>query len=83
MKKKMLSNYDGVLPSYCTQYVDNMFSVFNSHDEARRFFSYLNSRHPNVKVTMETEVNKIISFLDVLIVNPNNIFNTTTYHKLT
>ena len=30
---------------------------------------------------METEVNKVIPFLDVLIDNRNNILNTTTYHK--
>ena len=32
---------------------------------------------------MKTEVNKVIPFLDVLIDNPNNILNTTTYHKST
>ena len=32
---------------------------------------------------METEVNKVILFLSVLIDNRNNILNTTTYHKLT
>ena len=32
---------------------------------------------------METEVNKVIPFLDVLIVNRNNILNTITYHKST
>ena len=81
-EKEWLSNYDGVSPFYYTQYVDE-FSVFNSHNEAKRFFSYLNSVHPNVKFTMETEVNKIIPLLDVLIDNCNNILNTTTYHKPT
>ena len=32
---------------------------------------------------MEIQVNKVIQFLDVLIDNCNNIFNTTTYHKST
>ena len=82
-EKEWLSNYDGVSLSYYTRYVDDIFPVFNSHDEAKRFFSYLNSRHPNVKFTIETEVNKVIPFLDVLIDNRNNILNTTTYHKLT
>ena len=82
-EKECLSNYDGVLPSYYTRYVDDIFSVFNSHDEAKRFFSYLNSRHPNVKFTMEKEVNQVIPFLDVLIDNRSNILNTTTYHKST
>ena len=47
-EKEWLSNYDGVSPSYYTRYVDDTFSVFNSHVEVKRFFSYLNSRHPNV-----------------------------------
>ena len=82
-EKEWLNSYDVVSPSYYTRYVDDIFSVFNSHDEAKRFFSYLNSRHPNVKFTMETEVHKVIPFLDVLIDNRNNILSTTTYHKLT
>ena len=61
--------------------MENIFSVFNLKDEAKRFFSYLNLRHPNIKFTMEKEVNKVIPFLDVLIDNANNILNTTTYHK--
>ena len=72
-EKEWLNSYDGVSPSYYTRYVD----------EAKRFFSYLNSRHPNVKFTMETEVHKVILFLDVLIDNRNNILNTNTYYKLT
>ena len=32
---------------------------------------------------METDVNKVIPFLDVLIDNRNNILNTTTHHKST
>ena len=82
-EKEWLSNYDRVPPSYYTRCVDDIFSVFNSHDEAKRFFSYLNSRHPNVKFTMETEVSNVVPFLDVLIDNRSNILNTTTYHKST
>ena len=69
-------------PHHRIIHVDYIFSVFNSHEE-KRFFSYLNSRHPNVKFTMETEISKVIPFLDVLIDNRNNILNTTTYHKWT
>ena len=82
-EKEWLSNYYEVSPTYYTRYVDDIFLVFNSHDEAKRFFSYLNLRQPNVKFTIETKVNKVIPFLDVLIDNRNNILNTTTYHKST
>ena len=44
-EKEWLSNYNGILPSYYyqdyTRYVDDIFSVSNSHDEAKRFFSIL------------------------------------------
>ena len=82
-KKVWLSNYDRVSPLCYSRYGDDIFLVFNLHDEAKQFFSYLNSRHPNVKFTMETETNKVIPFLDVVIDNRNNILNTTTYHKST
>ena len=82
-KKEYLSNYNGVLPSFYARYVDDIFLVFNLHDEEKRFFYYLNLKHPNVKFTVETEVNKVISFLDVLIDNRNNILNITNYHKST
>ena len=81
-EKEWLSNYDGVLPSNYTRYVDDIFSVFNSHDEAKQFFYYLNSKHPNVKLTVETEVNKVIPFLDVLIDYRNNTRNRNEYYYL-
>ena len=59
------------------------FRFSSSNDEAKRFFSYLNSRHPNIKFTMEIEVKKIIILLDVLIDDRNNVLNTTAYHKWT
>ena len=60
-KKEWLSNCNGFFPSCHTQYVENIFSVFNLKDEAKRFF-YLNPRHPNIKFTMEKEVNKVFPF---------------------
>ena len=70
-------------PSYYRRHVDDICWVLNSHNEAKRFFSYPNSRHPNVKFTIETELNKVIPFLDALIGNRNHILNATTYHKTT
>ena len=49
----------------------------------KNIFNYINARHPNIKFTMETEVNKIILFLDVLIDNSRNILKTSTYHQST
>ena len=55
-EKEWLSNYDGVPPSYYTRYVDDIFSVFNSPNEAKRFLSYHNSRQLNVRKQRSTKL---------------------------
>ena len=78
-----LENFQGTSTSYYRRYVYDSFSVFNDGFEAKEFFNYFNIRHTNIKFTMETEVNKIIPFLNVLIDNSQNILKTSTYHEST
>ena len=52
-------------------------------DDVKRFFSYIHSRHSNVKFTMETKVDKVIVFLNVLMNNLNENFNAATCYKST
>ena len=80
-KTHWLENFQGTPPSYYTRYVDDIFSVFNNSFETNGFFDYINTRYPNIKFIMETEIDKIIPFLDFLIDNSQNIFKTSTYHK--
>jgi len=48
------------------------------------FFDYINSRHPNIRFTMEKERNRKLPFLDVLIDNSDtNSFLTRVYRKKT
>ena len=61
----------------------NTFWVFSLQGEAKQFLSILFQDNLNIKFTMETEVNKVIPFLDLLIDNHSNTLYTTTYHKLT
>ena len=82
-EKLWIENFQGTSPSYYRRYVDDIFSVFSNSLEAKEFFNYINTRHPNIKFTMETGLNKIIPFLDVLIDNSQNILKTSTYHKST
>ena len=72
-EKLWIKNFQGTPPLYYRRYVDDIFLVLNNSFEAKEFFNYINTRHPNIKFTMETEVNKIIPFLDVLIDNSQNI----------
>ena len=82
-KKFWIENFQETPPSNYRRYVNDIFSVFNNSSEAKGLFNYINTRHPNIKFTMETEVNKIIPFLDVLIDNSQNILKTSTYHQST
>ena len=82
-EKLCRENFQMTPPSYYRRYVDDIFSVFNNSFEAKECFNYLNTRHLNIKFAMETKVNKIIPFLDVLIDNSQNILKTSTYHKST
>ena len=66
-EKLWIENFQGTPPLYYRRYVDDIFLVLNNSFEAKEFFNYINTRHPNIKFTMETEVNKIIPFLDVLL----------------
>ena len=66
------------------RYVDDTFSSFHSKDTASRFLDFLNSRHPNIKFTMELEENREIPFLDVVYQGlSDNTFSTTVHRKKT
>ena len=49
----------------------------------KKFFMYLNSKHPNIKFTMEKETNKFLPFLDLLVINEDRTFTTSVYKKKT
>lgn len=56
-EKLWLNNYTGPKVLYYCRYVDDIICCFKNSIDARLFFEYryLNSFHPNVKFTMETE----------------------------
>ena len=64
-----LENFHGSTILFYRRYVDDTFCLFNSDRDATIFFDYINSRHPNIKFTMEKQVNHKLPFLDVLIDN--------------
>ena len=43
----------------CRRYVDDNFFMFKNEINAEDFFNYLNSKHFNIKFTMENEANKV------------------------
>ena len=42
-------------PVFNRQYIDDIFVMFSSLDEAEKFKRYLSSKHPNIKFSLEKE----------------------------
>ena len=70
-------------PKYYRRYVDDIFLIFESRDHVKKFFKYMNSRHPNIQFTCEEESNNKISFLDISVTRINKKLTTSLYRKKT
>ena len=57
--------------------------MFGNEKDGGNFFEFLNCRHKNIKLALEKEGNKFLSFLDILIRNEANCFSTSVYCKKT
>ena len=83
-EKLWLKNFHGSTILFYRRYVDDTFWLFHSEHDATLFFNYINSRHPDIRFTMEKQVNHKLPFLDVLMDNndPNSSL-TSVYRKKT
>lgn len=70
-------------PLMYKRYVDDIFTLFRSPDHIVLFKDYLNSQHPSIKFTCDTEVESCMSFLDVSVTKDNDSFNTSVFRKKT
>ena len=77
-----LENVQGSVMLFYRRYVDDTFCLFHSEHDAITSFDYINSRHPNIRFTMEKEAYRKLPFLDVLVNNndPNSPL-TSVYRK--
>ena len=63
---------------------DDILVAFENEQNSLNFWNFLSNRHPNLKFTIEKQINHSIVFLDVFIsgiINQN--LTLQTYHKLT
>ena len=63
------------------RYVDDIICLFNCEVDAMKFFDYLNSRHPNIKLTFEKQNGGKLAFLDILISNESDNFVRASFAK--
>ena len=70
-------------PVYYKRYVDDIFVLFNKPEHAQFFLEYMNKKHKNMKLSIETEINRSLSFLDMKTFCENNKFVTSVFRKET
>ena len=80
-EKLWLKNFNGSTILFYRRYVDDTFCLFNSDRDATIFFDHINSEHPNIKFTMEKQVNHKLPFLDVLIDNHDPSSSLTRVYR--
>ena len=52
-------------PLYYNRYVDDTFALFKTEYDADCFLEFANSRHTNIKFTIEKEESNKLPFLDI------------------
>ena len=56
-ENKWLGDYNGPPVLFYKRYVDDIFCMFETKEDAHSFLDYLNSKHRNIKFTIEGEEN--------------------------
>ena len=70
------------------RYVDDILAAFENELDLLDYLDFLNKRHPNIKFTIEKQINNFIAFFDVFIsrINDQNLthqtYHTSTYTSL-
>ena len=83
-ESKWLNEYNRNKPKFYLRHVDDILAAFNREQDSLNFLNFLNKSHPNIKFTIENQINHSIAFLDVFISGINNQNLTLqTYHKST
>ena len=83
-ESKWLNGYKFNKPKLYLRSVDDILAAFEKEQDLLNFLNFLNNKHPNIKFTIEKQVNNSIAFLDVSISGiDNQNLTLQTYHKLT
>jgi len=78
----LLNNKDSKLLTW-RRYVDDTFTIFKNDANAAGIRQLLNTFHPCIKFTIESEIDGAIPFLNVEVIPYDNSFDTKVYRKKT
>ena len=83
-KSKWINEYNLNKPKFYLRYVYEILAAFDKEQDSLNLLNFLNKRHPNIKFTIEKQINHSIVFLDVFFSGINNQNLTLhTYRKST
>ena len=71
-ESKWLNEYNLNKPKVYFRYVHDILGAFDNEQDSLNFLNFWNNRHPNIKFTIEYQINHSITFLDVFISSINN-----------
>ena len=71
-ESKWLNEYNLNKPKFYLRYVDDISAAFEKEQDSLNFSNFLNNKQPNIKFTLEKQVNHSITFLGVFISGINN-----------
>ena len=72
---KWLNEYNLNKHTFYLKYVDHILAAFDKEPDSLNVLIFLNNRHPNIKFTIEKQIDHSIAFLDVFISGINNKFS--------
>ena len=83
-KPTWLNEYNLNKPKFYLRYVDDILAAFDKEQDSQIFLNFLKKMHPNIKFTIEKQINHPIAFLDLFnsVINNQNL-TLQTYHKST
>ena len=71
-ESKWLNEYNLNKPKFYLRYFDEILAAFDNEQYSLNFSNFLNNRHPNIKLTVEKQINDSLAFLNVFISAINN-----------
>ena len=71
-ESKWLNEYNLNKSKFCLRYVDDILAAFDKEQNSLNFLGSLNDRHPNIKFTIEKQINHSIAFFNVFVSGINN-----------
>ena len=83
-ESRWLNEYNPNKPKFYLRNVDDIIAAFDNEQDSLNFLYFLNNRHPNIKFTIEKQINHSIAFLNIFISGiANQTLTLEIYRKST